>query len=138
MAHWDPRRLRKLALLILGVLWALRGVGPSMASPLLYRGFVYRLDRRGSFITCYHANTGERAYHKRVEGARAFWASPWAADGKVYCQDDTGTTHILKPGPEYELLGTNHIDDQFWASSAVADGAILLRGVKALYCVADD
>ena len=37
--------------------------------------------------------------------AGAFWASPWAYDGKVFCLDETGTTHVLKAGPTWGWRG---------------------------------
>jgi outer membrane protein assembly factor BamB len=110
--------------------------GPTMASPLVYQGYVYVLERSGGMITCYDARTGKPAYSKeRIPQARAFWASPWAHDGKIFCLDDGGATHVLKAGPEFKVLGRNKLDDQFWASPALAGGALILRGVDSVYCV---
>jgi outer membrane protein assembly factor BamB len=67
--------------------------------------------------------------------AAAFWASPWAGDGKVFCLDDRGTTHVLQAGPKFKVLGKNALDEMFWATPAVAGGALFLRGVDHLYCV---
>jgi len=119
-----------------GVLWSRPEGGPQFASPLLYEGYLYILERRRGAVSCYDAKTGEPAYFlERLPGARAFWASPWAYDGKIFCPDDTGTTHILKPGPEFEVLATNSLDDKFWASPAFSQGAIILRGVDSIYCI---
>ena len=35
----------------------------------------------------------------------------------------------------FKLLASNWLPDRFWASPAVADGALYLRGVAHLYCV---
>jgi outer membrane protein assembly factor BamB len=118
-----------------GVLWSKETGGPAMSSPLIYQGFVYICDRRGGIVTCYHAATGEQAYKERLPNAGEFWASPWAAGGKVYCQDAAGATYVLAPGPEFKVLATNRLEGRFWATSAVADGALLLRAADALYCV---
>ena len=59
----------------------------------------------------------------------------WAADGKIFCLDDAGTTYVLDAGPEFKLLATNNLNEMFWASPAVADGSILLRSVDSLYCI---
>lgn len=58
-----------------------------------------------------------------------------AYDGKVFCLGDTGVMHVLGPGREFKVLGTNTIDDRFWASSAIAGSSLLLRGENALYCI---
>jgi len=119
-----------------GVLWSTPKTGMSMASPLVYQDHVYVLERRSGLANCFDAETGEPVYkRKRVSGARAFWASPWAYDGKVFCLDDTGTTHVLQGGSEFKVLGKNTIEDRFWASSAIADGKLVLRGVDYLYCI---
>ena len=38
---------------------------------------------------------------------------------------------------EMTLLARNRLDDTFSASPAVADDALLLRGERSLYCIAD-
>ena len=118
-----------------GVLWSRANAGPPMASPLFYRGLIYVVQRRSGIIATYDAKTGEGAYKNRLAGARAFWATPWAYGGKVYCLDDTGTTHVLQPGPKFEVLATNSLDGQFWASPAMVRGSLILRDVNHLYCI---
>jgi outer membrane protein assembly factor BamB len=119
-----------------GVVWSQDKAGPSAASPLVYQGYVYILEQNGGMVSCYDAATGKPAYRReRLPGARAFWASPWAYDGKVFCLDDGGTTYVLQAGPEFKVLGKNALGDQFWASPAVAGGSLILRGVENVYCV---
>jgi hypothetical protein len=87
-------------------------------------------------VNCYDAKTGKAAYTKeRLPRAGAFTSSPWAADGKVYCLDESGQTFVLKAGPEFKLLATNSINDMFWASPAIAGGSLLLRGADSIYCI---
>jgi outer membrane protein assembly factor BamB len=107
-----------------------------MASPLIYKDFVYVLARRKGQVSCYNAETGESVYRdKQLKSARAFWASPWAYDNKIFCLDDSGTTHVLQAGPEFKVLGANKLNDKFWASSAPAGKTIIFRGVDRIYCV---
>lgn len=117
------------------VAWSQRDAAPSMASPLLYQGYLYVLDRRTSTVNCYDAKTGKPAYQRQRLGSGAFWSSPWAYDGKVFCLDDQGETFVLQPGPTFKVLARNKLQDQFWASVAVAEEGLLLRGVEYLYCV---
>jgi outer membrane protein assembly factor BamB len=119
-----------------GVAWSVPKGGPNTASPLVYQGYVYILEQSGGMVSCYDAKTGKAAYSKeRIPGAAQFWASPWAYNGKVFCLDDAGTTHILQPGPEFKVIGKNAIDDQFWSTPAIARGTLILRGVEGLYCI---
>jgi outer membrane protein assembly factor BamB len=118
-----------------GLHWFRERGGPEMASPLIYNDYVY-IVQRSSLLNCYDAKTGERVYEeKRVEGGRPFWASPWAYDGHVYCLDEAGSTHVIQPGDDYEVVAVNKLDDQFWASSAVVEGTLILRGVEGIYCI---
>ncbi|MBL8867153.1 MAG: hypothetical protein JNK93_16480, partial [Planctomycetia bacterium] len=80
---------------------------------------------------------GKAAYTKeRISNAGAFWSSPWAYDGKIFCMDETGTTHVIKAGPTFDVIGTNKLGrDVYWSSPAIAGGSIILRGVDSLYCI---
>lgn len=118
------------------VAWSRPKSGPEMASPLVYDGYVYTLGRRIGMVNCYDATTGEPAYEReRLRGARAFWASPWAYDGKIFCPDDDGTTHVLNAGPEFEILRTNQLPGRTWATPAVTESALVIRAEDVLYCV---
>lgn len=120
-----------------GVVWSVPRAMPSAASPLVYDGLVYTFERQGGMVSCFDAKTGKAKYTKeRIPGAGAFWASPWAYDNKVFAIDETGTTHVIKAGDEFEVLTKNSLDkDVFWSSPAVADGHVYIRGVDALYCI---
>ena len=58
------------------------------------------------------------------------------SSGKIFCLDQSGQTFVLATGPQYKLLHTNKLaDEMFWASPAIADGALFLRGVDHLFCI---
>lgn len=120
-----------------GVAWSVPRAVPAAASPLIYQGYVYTFERQGGLVSCYDAKTGKATYSKeRISNAAAFWSSPWAYDGKIFCMDETGTTHILKAGPTFDVLGTNKLGrDVYWSTPAIAGGSIILRGVDSLYCI---
>lgn len=117
-----------------GVIWSVRN-SVEMSSPLVYEGNLYLLARNGGVVTCLEAKTGKQIYKERLPGAKAFWASPWASGGKIYCLDDGGTTHVIQAGPDFKVVSKNALDEMFWASPAVADGAVFLRSVEHLFCV---
>jgi hypothetical protein len=103
----------------------------------VYDGFVYVLERSGGLISCYNAKTGKAAYTKeRIPSAGTFWASPWAADGKIFCLDESGQTHVLKAGEEFEVIRMNKLArDMYWSTPAAANGALFIRSVDSLYCI---
>ena len=116
------------------VAWILPKCGIAMASAALCNGYIFAVERRMGRVNCINAKTGEFAYKKeKLDGAKAFWASPWVYDNKIFCLDDTGTTHVLDAGPEFKVIASNKLDDKFWSSTAVANGMLIFRGVDYVY-----
>jgi hypothetical protein len=58
------------------------------------------------------------------------------AAGRVYLTGRDGTTLVIRHGPTFEVLATNHLDDGFDASPALVDREIYMRGYKYLYSIA--
>ncbi len=117
-----------------GVAWVRPRAAPGMASPLVYQGYLYIVEQNLSMLACYDARTGRQVYKERL-GGRGFTSSPWAYEGKVFCLDDAGTTHVVQAGKEFKLLSQNKLDEMCWSSPAVAGGALFLRTVEHLYCI---
>jgi outer membrane protein assembly factor BamB len=117
------------------IAWYNPKAGPPMASPLLYKDYLYILAQNGNQLYCYDAKTGKEVYTHRLDGASGFTSSPWASDGKIYCLDQDGQAYVVQAGPEFKLLAKNELKDMFWATPAVASGALYLRGRDQLYCV---
>jgi outer membrane protein assembly factor BamB len=119
------------------VAWRLPRSGIQMASPVLCEGYLYLLERRSGTLHCIDAGTGQVVYRRRIPGARAFWASPWTCDGRIYCPDADGTTYVLAGGPQFRVLSENVLGEQTWASPAIQHGALFLRTADHLYCIAE-
>jgi len=117
------------------VVWTDTLAGTANPSPVLYDGLIYVLASRGGEVTCFEASTGKPVYKEKVQKAGACWASPWIANNQLYFYDEKGVTQIIKAGREFEVTGTNTLDDKFWASIAVADNAYILKGVDKIYCI---
>jgi len=104
-------------------------------SPILYGDYLYLTTDRG-ILTCIDAKTGEVKYEGgRIPIPATFTASPVAFEGKILLTSEDGDTFIVKAGPKHELLGTNSIGEAVYASPAIADGRIFIRGEKNLYCI---
>jgi len=116
------------------VAWTVPNSGISMASPVLCNNYLYVLERRMGRVSCIDVKTGEIAYKRqKLEGAKAFWASPWVVNDLVFCLDDTGTTHVLEGGPDFKVVSTNKLEDIFWSSTAVSKDMLIFRGVDYIY-----
>jgi len=42
---------------------------------------------------------------------------------------------VLRHGPKFEVLATNHLDDGFDASATLVENEIYLRGYRYLYSI---
>ena len=71
-----------------------------------------------------------------LEGLNGAYASPVAANGKIYLFDRGGVGMVLEDGEELKVLATNQLDDRVTASPAIVDNELFVRGHQHLYCIA--
>lgn len=104
-------------------------------SPILYGDYLYLTTDRG-ILTCIDAKTGEVKYEGgRIPVPATFTASPVAFEGKILMTSEDGDTFIVKAGPKHEIIGTNSVGEPVYASPAIADGRIYIRGEKHIYAI---
>jgi outer membrane protein assembly factor BamB len=114
------------------VLWRVPGGGSYVSSLVYHDGLVYLTNDVG-VLTCADAKTGERVWQMRLDGV--FFASPVAADGKVYFVSQTGETVVVKAGREPAILSRNDLGERLVASPAISGGRILLRSDARLFAI---
>ncbi|PHQ34896.1 PQQ-binding-like beta-propeller repeat protein [Rhodopirellula bahusiensis] len=118
------------------ILWKRDRGTPYIPSPLLYDGLLYYNQSNQSILTCVNAKSGERVFGpERIGQLSNIYASPVGAAGRVYITGRDGETLVLERSTEYTELATNHLDDRFDASPALAGNQLFLRGAKYLYCL---
>ena len=66
------------------------------------------------------------------------YASPVAADGKIYYVSRSGITYVLSATDKLEQLAANSLADggDFSATPAISQGQLFIRSSKHLYCIA--
>ena len=47
----------------------------------------------------------------------------------------SGLTKIIKPGKELEIVAENPLNEYIYASPAIANNRLYIRGEKHLYCI---
>ncbi len=116
------------------LLWKFQRSVPQLPSVLVYRDVLYMINDQGVLTTLDPAS-GRVHKQARLRGVSAnYYASPVAADGMIFIAAHDGTVAVLKAGPDQELLSTNRLEEDIFATPAVADGRIYIRTVAALYC----
>lgn len=104
-------------------------------SNILYGDYVY-LSTDNGILTCLEAETGKIVY----EGGRPpkpthFMGSAVAYNGMIAMTSEDGDTFMVKAGPTYEVVRTNTVDEPVYASLALANGRVYIRGDKHLYAI---
>ena len=115
------------------VAWTIPKAVPHSASVLVLGDELYFVSDAG-IASCADARTGEVHWTERLGGG--FSASPIAAEGRIYFQNETGTGFVLKAGKDYDLLAKNELGEPTLASYAIADGALFIRSEKYLRKIA--
>ncbi len=109
---------------------------PNVPSPLLYDGIVY-LVKDGGLVTALSAEDGTVLKQGRLREAMGrYFASPVAADGKMYAADETGQVAVVRLGAEWTVIRTNAMGEEVYATPVVMDGRLFIRTRSALYCFA--
>jgi outer membrane protein assembly factor BamB len=104
-------------------------------SPILFGDYVYLVTDKG-LVTCLDARTGEVKYEgARVPVPATFVSSPVAIDGRLVWVSEEGDAFVIKPGPQHEVLRTNALGEAVFASPAIAQGRLFIRGAQNLYCI---
>jgi outer membrane protein assembly factor BamB len=117
-----------------GHVWQYRRSVPQLPSPLLYKNVLYMINDGGT-ITTFKPENGEVIAQGRLRGAGTkFFASPVAADGKVFIISRRGIVSVLGPGGNLDVMASNDLKEQCYATPAIAEGRIYLRTEKTLYC----
>jgi len=119
------------------IAWSYDKDTPYVPSPLLYDGGLYFLKSNSAILTRLDAATGEKSFSERLPGANNVYASPVAADGRVYVFDRDGAAVVIEKGAAFKVLATNQLEDGFDASPALAGADIFVRGKKHLYRIAE-
>lgn len=115
------------------VIWRENTSIPEVPSPLLYKGRLF-LVRNGGVATCLDALTGKVIYRARLGTPSAYFASPIAADGRVYLASSEGTvTVIAADSDQLKVLSRNEIGEDMIATPAIVGNAIYIRTLRNLY-----
>jgi outer membrane protein assembly factor BamB len=116
------------------IAWYLPKGGPYNPSPIVFGDHYYTLFDRG-FMTCHEARTGDEVYGKTAFARGAtFTASPWAYNNQLFFLSEDGDTFVVKAGADFQLLGTNSLDELCLSTPAISQGNLLIRTASKLYC----
>lgn len=115
------------------IVWTSEQCTPFVPSGIAVDDSYFLVDDKGIGV-CLDVATGETRWKKRLGGA--YTASPVAAEGRIYFVNEEGTTLVLAAGRKYRELAKNKLDEPVYASPAIAQGRLLIRSARGLFCLA--
>jgi len=116
------------------IAWRFQKNIPYIPAPLVYQNVFYMV-KTGGIVTSLDAATGKLLKEGRAQGAPGeYYASPVAADGKVYIASTEGKISVLRAAGEWELLGVNDIGEEVHATPALDEGRVYVRSRGSVFC----
>lgn len=117
------------------IVWRYNKGTAYVPSPILVGKYLYLMTDAG-LLTCIDAVTGERMYEGgRVPVPATFTASPVAFEDRILLTSEDGDTFVVKAGPVHQIVATNSVGEPVYASPAIANGRIYIRGEKHVFAI---
>lgn len=112
--------------------WSYRRGTGYLPSALLYRDLLFVVSD-GGVVTALDPETGEVAFLGRPRQPGRYHASPVGYEGVVLIASIEGDLTVFRADRTFEIVAESSLGDSFWASPAIADGTVFLRGASTLY-----
>jgi outer membrane protein assembly factor BamB len=107
--------------------------GAYVPSPIAFEKWFFAVSDDG-VLNCFEAKSGKWLWRKQL--GRHHSASPVLAGGRLYFTADNGDTYVVKASDQSEVVSKNPLGEECYASPAVSQGQIFIRGDRHLFCIA--
>lgn len=108
---------------------------PYVPTPVAKDGLVFWVTDKEGVAVCVDAKSGEEVWNERLGGGAEVSASMVMVDGKIYVINEKGSVFVYPAAKEFKLLARNELNETVFATPAVADGRMYIRGAKHLFCI---
>jgi outer membrane protein assembly factor BamB len=117
-----------------GVVWRDKKNYSTLPTSLIYKDVLY-VPKGGGIIASLDPQTGQVFKIDRTKDALGdYYASPVAADDKVFFVSDSGKVTVVSAGRQWEILAVNDLGEETYATPAIAGRRLFIRTRHALYC----
>lgn len=118
------------------VLWHHKQGTPYVPSPIIVDNHIYFTGSNTGILSCLDIRSGQPIFERqRLPELKSVYASPVAANGRIYFTDRDGTTVVIRHGNDLEVLAINKLAEPIDASPAIVGNQMLLRAANHLYCI---
>ena len=88
----------------------------------------------GGVLTCVNGADGKVLYRERLGAPGAYFASPVAANGRLYLSSAEGVVTVIEDNPEkLKVLAKHDFKESIYATPAIAGNRIYIRTGQRLY-----
>ncbi|HAM71215.1 MAG TPA: hypothetical protein DCM86_06190 [Verrucomicrobiales bacterium] len=99
----------------------------SVSSPLFYRDRLY-VVQDGGRVSCYEGASGEkRIEQERLGPEGEYFASPVAADGRIFYSSARGVITVTEAGDTLKVIASNDLAEPILATPALHGNALVVR-----------
>jgi outer membrane protein assembly factor BamB len=116
------------------VAWRSDRAAPYIPSPIVVGDYLYTI-RSGGVMACFDARSGRLVWQERLDARGEYYASPVAADGRIYVTNEDGVVTVVAAKPTFEVLAVNEMGERTMASPAISHGMILIRTDTRLWAI---
>jgi outer membrane protein assembly factor BamB len=113
------------------IVWRTTKGAAYVPSPII-EGDYFLVVSDSGVAHCFEATNGNLAWAERLGEEHASLVS---GEGRVYFLNDQGVMNVVQPGPEFVRLSQNDIGESCFASPAISQGQIFIRGDNHLFCI---
>ena len=113
------------------VVWSDSKGAPYVPSLIVVGDFLLSVNNAGVAF-CYEAATGKVLWQEKLGRHHA---SPVLIGGLVFFINDNGQVNVIKPGLYFKRIAKYELGEQCYASPAISNGQVFIRGFKHLFCI---
>jgi outer membrane protein assembly factor BamB len=117
-----------------GLIWSYPLDRHVMGTVSVANGLVFIADC-GQKFHCVDAETGKPCWTHDIDGEA--WASPLAADGKVYIGTRRGSFYVFELSREKRLLSSCNLGQPISSTAAAANGVLYVATMNRLYALCE-
>jgi outer membrane protein assembly factor BamB len=104
--------------------------GPYVPSMIVAGDLLLSVNNSGVAF-CYEAASGKVLWQEKLGRHHA---SPVLIGELVFFINDDGQVNVIKPGAKFERVAQYELGESCYASPAISDGQVFLRGFEHLFC----
>ena len=118
-------------------LWRNPKTRGTIPSGVISGNYLFVVDNNG-IAECLELMTGKNVWTSRLRGSgddNGMWSSLVLNEGKIYAMNKSAEVFLFKPGPQFELLGSNSLSEETNSSLVISNGEIFIRTFNSLWCI---